>query len=104
MYVHLDPPKPRIHPNYTSYHVSIDSLVTLNCTADGYPTPTVTWYKDGISIAEPETAYSAITIKTDLVNVTEYKCVATNVAGDMKYNGEVNITVNIESMRVFVVL
>ena len=102
MSVFVDPPKARIHPKHDSYHVSINSPVTLNCTAYGYPTPTVTWYKDGVSISEPKLVYSAITITTVPVGVTDYKCMAANFVGDMEHNGEDNITVNIESMYVYI--
>jgi len=93
----LDPPKPRLFPDYSSYHVSINTKLVLNCSADGYPTPTIRWYKDDILISNPEASYSVIDVQTDRHGSTVYTCVAKNYVGGVEYKKGENITVNIES-------
>lgn len=96
----VDPPKPRITPKSSTYYVSINTEVVLNCSADGYPTPTVQWYKDDIPISNSGVSYSAINVQSDVLSTTIYKCVATNYVEGVEYNEGANITVNVRSTYV----
>jgi len=99
-YFILDPPKPRVFPDYSAYHVSINAKLVLNCSADGYPTPTIRWYKDDILISNPKANYSVIDAQTNVLGTTVYKCMAINYVGGVEYYKGDNITVNIESNQI----
>jgi hypothetical protein len=84
--------------------------VSLNCTADGCPTPSITWEFSGLDksryegvdgyenvrvqseVIDSNRRYSELTIvNTDRANHGSYRCVASN--GKQEFSGEKTITV-----------
>lgn len=75
---------------------AIRALVRVNCSATGLPLPTITWYKNNVSIS----VFNNVTrdeVTSELVigqfqpsDQATYKCVARNM-----YNDEVNATTNV---------
>ena len=60
---------------------------TFQCTATGNPTPTITWMKDGKSVAEGHT----LSFETSRNDSGKYWCLATNGLGE-----SINTTVNLD--------
>ncbi|XP_022104997.1 neuronal cell adhesion molecule-like isoform X2 [Acanthaster planci] len=69
---------------------SVDAFRTQNlrlrCIAEGYPTPTITWNKEGETLPEDRTSYESYgqeLVISDVVqtDVGSYKCTAENGAG-----------------------
>nr|XP_058952493.1 uncharacterized protein LOC131779909 isoform X2 [Pocillopora verrucosa] len=60
---------------------------TFHCTATGNPTPTITWMKDGKSVAEGHT----FSFETSWNDSGKYWCLATNGLGET-----INTTVNLD--------
>ena len=60
---------------------------TFHCTATGNPTPTITWMKDGKSVAEGHT----LSFETSRNDSGKYWCLATNGLGE-----SINTTVNLD--------
>ena len=74
-----------------------DDSVSLNCTADGYPTPTITWAKvsDNSSVSFP-------LIISGKQNEGLYRCTADNGIGSPATK-EVFITVHRECVNVDII-
>ena len=77
--------------------VNKDDSVSLNCTANGYPTPTITWRK--VSDNSPVSFPLTITGKQ---NEGLYKCIADNGVGS-PLTEEVFITVHRECVNVDII-
>ena len=77
--------------------VNKDDSVSLNCTANGYPTPTITWTK--VSDNSPVSFPLTITGKQ---NEGLYKCIADNGVGS-PLTEEVFITVHRECVNVDII-
>ena len=60
---------------------------TFHCTATGNPTPTITWMKDGKSVAEGHT----FSFETSWNDSGKYWCLATNGLGET-----INTTFNLD--------
>ncbi|XP_019412229.1 PREDICTED: hemicentin-1 isoform X1 [Crocodylus porosus] len=78
------PPVIKSHPK--EYIITVDKSATLQCEADGYPAPEITWHKDGEQI--PESIRQRI-LSTGALQIAfvqpddtgRYTCMAANVAG-----------------------
>ena len=77
--------------------VNKDDSVSLKCTANGYPTPTITWRK--VSDNSPVSFPLTITGKQ---NEGLYKCIADNGVGS-PLSEEVFITVHRECVNVNII-
>ncbi|XP_039667627.1 hemicentin-1 [Perca fluviatilis] len=79
--------------------IKVNSTLTLECSAQAFPTPALQWYKDGkILRADDHLSITAngriVQIKHAQVSDTgRYTCVATNVAGEDEKDFDVNIQV-----------
>ena len=73
--------------------VNKDENVTLNCTADGYPTPIITWTK----VSDNSSVSPSLKI-TGKQNEGLYRCTADNGIGSPA-TGEVFITVHRECVN-----
>lgn len=85
-----------------SYTVAVDGSVTLQCETEGYPTPSVSWYKDGKSLSHSvrQRVLSSGSLHIVFAQPGDtgiYTCTAANVAGSLSL--EMSITVLSESHR-----
>ncbi|KAI5614770.1 hemicentin-1 isoform X1 [Silurus asotus] len=87
---------PVIRSSTKSYTVAVDGSVTLLCETEGYPTPSVSWYKDGKAL--PESVHQRVLSSGSLHIVFaqprdtgKYTCTAANVAGSLSL--EMSVTV-----------
>lgn len=77
----------------------MDSSVTLQCHADGSPSPVVTWHKDGQSLRASvrQRALSSGSLQIAFVQPADtgrYTCIAANAAGTVSV--EISLTVQSE--------
>lgn len=89
-----------ITSNTKSYTVAVDGSVTLQCQTEGYPTPLVSWYKDGKPLSESVRHRVLSSGSLHLVfaqpgDTGLYTCTAANVAGSLRL--EMSVTVLSES-------
>ncbi|GAA6099393.1 hemicentin-1 isoform X2 [Tachysurus ichikawai] len=87
---------PVITSNTKSYTVAVDGSVTLQCQTEGYPTPLVSWYKDGKPLSESVRHRVLSSGSLHLVfaqpgDTGLYTCTAANVAGSLRL--EMSVTV-----------
>ena len=75
----------------------VDSLVELPCKVDAFPPPTFSWIKDGQVLSGNSLHHAVLpsgTLRIATVKVAdsgEYKCVATNVAGELTKDYSLNV-------------
>ncbi|KAJ8376139.1 hypothetical protein SKAU_G00067190 [Synaphobranchus kaupii] len=77
---------PVISSQTKSYTAALDTSVTLLCRAEGYPTPAVTWRKDGQQVAESlrQRVLSSGSLHIAFAQPSDtgrYTCTAANLAG-----------------------
>ncbi|KAK3506808.1 hypothetical protein QTP70_028372 [Hemibagrus guttatus] len=87
---------PVITSSTKSYTVAVDGSVTLHCQTEGYPTPSVSWYKDGKPLSESVRHRVLSSGSLHLVfaqpgDTGLYTCTAANVAGSLSL--EMSVTV-----------
>ncbi|KAM4020614.1 hemicentin-2 [Anomaloglossus baeobatrachus] len=81
----LEPPRIEGPPHPTEVAIGVNELLELTCNAGGFPTPDVTWEKDGRPFSRPDvltrngTALRIESVKAEDAGV--YICVASSVAG-----------------------
>ncbi|ROL43461.1 Hemicentin-1, partial [Anabarilius grahami] len=95
---------PVITSDIRVYTVALDASVTLQCHSEGFPTPSITWYKDGQPLSE---SVRQRVLSTGALQIAfaqpgdtgRYTCTAANVAGTTSL--EMSLTVHIPpSIRV----
>ncbi|XP_068599564.1 hemicentin-1 [Brachionichthys hirsutus] len=89
---------PTIGSETQAYLAPMDSSVTLQCQADGSPTPSVTWHKDGQSLRESvrQRVLGSGSLQiafTQPSDTGRYACTAANVAGTVSL--QMSLTVQI---------
>lgn len=92
---------PVITSDIRMYTVALDASVTLQCHSEGFPTPSITWYKDGQPLSE---SVHQRVLSTGALQITfsqpgdtgRYTCTAANVAGTTSL--EMSLTVHSESV------
>ncbi|XP_030626728.1 hemicentin-1 [Chanos chanos] len=89
---------PVISSDTKAYIVALDASVTLHCQSDGYPTPAVTWHKDGQLVTESVRQRVLSTGSLQIAfaqpgDTGRYTCTAANVAGTSSL--EMSLTVQI---------
>ncbi|XP_067156720.1 hemicentin-1 [Apteryx mantelli] len=77
---------PVIKPHLHEYVVPVDHSVTLQCEAEGYPGPEISWHKDGQQITESirRRVLSTGALQIAFVqpgDTGRYTCIAANLAG-----------------------
>ncbi|XP_026818119.1 papilin isoform X3 [Rhopalosiphum maidis] len=85
----------RVNISLPATTIAVGSDLTIPCSVDGYPIPTVTWYKDGQILRNNErtqaTENKLVVIRTNASDSGSYKCEAYNsYSSDEK---TVNITI-----------
>uniref|UniRef100_A0A3B4E5X1 Hemicentin 1 n=1 Tax=Pygocentrus nattereri TaxID=42514 RepID=A0A3B4E5X1_PYGNA len=89
---------PVITSNTKSYTVAVDGSVTLQCQAKGYPTPSVSWHKDGQPLAESvrQRVLSSGSLHVAFAqpgDTGRYTCTAANVAGSSSVDMSLTILI-----------
>ena len=82
----IDAPFVHITPSKSPYVTEVGPRFLLHCSADGLPSPSVQWYKNG----QPFTAMSLKSTQNVYVSRSSssdsalYECIATNFPGNEK--------------------
>ncbi|XP_076007425.1 hemicentin-1 [Genypterus blacodes] len=89
---------PVISSGTRSYLAPVDSSVTLECQADGFPSPSVRWHKDGQPMSESvrQRVLSSGSLQIAFIQPSHtgrYTCTAANAAGTVSL--EMSLTVQI---------
>ncbi|XP_022174083.1 papilin isoform X3 [Myzus persicae] len=85
----------RVNISMPTTMIAVGSDLTIPCSVDGYPIPTVTWYKDGQVLRNNErtqaTENKLVVVRTNASDSGSYKCEAYNsYSSDEK---TINITI-----------
>lgn len=85
-----------IKSHLKEYVVPVDQSVTLQCEADGYPGPEISWHKDGQQITESMRRRILSTGALQLVfaqpgDAGRYTCIAANAAGSSSAGVELTV-------------
>ena len=100
LYTYIDAPRIAIDPTQSPHTVNVGERLILYCTAEGFPIPTIQWYKNNVPILQkPPQSYLAASTNTP--GTTVYTCEGKNNAGNMKNTANANITVIVKSMYVY---
>ena len=76
-------PEITVHP--VNQYVKINTTVELMCKAEGYPSVSYQWQKDGVDIP----GQTMSTIRFNEIGTSDigmYRCIASNTIGDQTYN------------------
>ncbi|XP_065811778.1 hemicentin-1 [Labrus bergylta] len=89
---------PVISSETQKYVTPVDSSVTLQCQADGFPRPSVSWHKDGQPLRESvqQRVLSSGSLQITFIQPSDtgrYTCTAANVAGTVSL--EMSLTVQV---------
>ncbi|NXX95340.1 HMCN1 protein, partial [Centropus bengalensis] len=87
---------PVIRSHIQDYVAPVDQAVTLQCEADGYPGPEISWHKDGQQITESVRRRILSTGALQIVFVQpgdagRYTCIAANLAGSSSCSMELTV-------------
>ena len=93
--MHIDAPRIIIYPPQSPYTVDAGTTLVLHCIAEGYPVPTIQWYKNDIPI--PQESSRLYLADTDVPGTAVYTCEGKNSAGKVENTVRANITVIVKS-------
>ena len=96
---YVDTPRISINPARSPHTVSVGNTLLLYCIAEGFPIPTIKWYKNHTLI--PEQTSQVYLASTDTPGTTVYTCEGENNAGNMKNKAHANITVIVKGMCIY---
>ena len=94
-YTYVDAPRIIIYPPQSLYTVDVGAKLVLHCIAEGYPVPTIQWYKNDIPI--PQESSRLYLVYTDVPSTAVYTCEGKNNAGKVENTVHANITVIVKS-------
>ncbi|KAK3751110.1 hypothetical protein QZH41_016237, partial [Actinostola sp. cb2023] len=77
LFIFVDPPTIDHHSSINQIINETDSL-SLTCTADGYPEPTITWTKSPGTITQPNIGNVYTIVSVNRSDTGTYKCTASN--------------------------
>ena len=82
----IDAPIVRITPSKSPYITKVGPDFLLHCSADGIPSPSVQWYKDGqpFTAMTLESSQDVYISRSSSSDSALYECVATNYPGNKK--------------------
>ena len=93
----VDAPRVTIDPAESPYRVNVGKRLLLYCIAEGFPIPTIRWYKNNVLIPRQSSPFYLVSTNVPLTTV--YTCEGRNNAGNMRNIARANITIIIiESM------
>ena len=75
--------------------VNVGTKLVLHCIAEGFPVPTIQWYKNNIPI--PQESSELYLASTDVPGTTTYSCKGNNNAGNLENTASANIAVMVKS-------
>ncbi|KAG7252907.1 LOW QUALITY PROTEIN: hypothetical protein CRUP_035060, partial [Coryphaenoides rupestris] len=89
--------RPWLDQNLTNQEVNSSSTLTLACSAQGVPTPLITWYKNGVQVQEGPgiTLGKAGVLTIERVKKEDeglYECMASNVVGSVNASAVVTVS------------
>ena len=90
--MYLDAPRITIVSPHT---VDVGERVLLYCIVEGFPIPTIQWYKNHTLI--PQQSSQVYLASTDFPSTTVYTCEGKNNAGNMQNIARASITVIVKS-------
>ena len=95
-FVSIAPPKftaPKHKMARTLIAVPVGNSVKLDCSAEGYPRPTVRWYKDGILFQSRKGGSRHVLIMEDVVpsDTGKYSCNVSNAYGWISHSYRVDV-------------
>ena len=76
----------------------VNETKVLTCVAEGFPNPTVQWYKGNQPITARSHNFKILVIPTNSSHITKYTCIATNYAGAGKHIRRLNVTVEVKGI------
>ena len=95
----VDPPRVIIDPAKSPYRVNVGERLLLYCIAEGFPIPTIRWYKNNVLIPRQPSPFYLVSTNVPLTTV--YTCEGRNYAGNMRNIARANITVIIVESMLF---
>ena len=97
---YADAPRIAIEPlNSSPDMVNVGTKLVLHCIVEGFPVPTIQWYKNDILI--PQESSKLYLASTDTPGTTVYSCKGRNKAGNIENIASENITVTVKSMYIW---
>ena len=91
----IDAPRITIDPPQSPHMVNVGERLLLYCIAEGFPIPTVQWYKNHALI--PQYSSQVYLASTNTPSTTVYTCEGKNNAGNMQNTARASITVIVKS-------
>ena len=93
--MYLDAPRITIDPPQSPHMVNVGERLLLYCIAEGFPIPTIQWYKNYALI--PQQTSQVYLASTDIPSTTVYTCEGKNNAGNIQNIAHASITVTVKS-------
>ena len=80
----------------------VNETKIFTCVAEGFPNPTVQWYKGNQSIDSTISYnYKTLDIPTSTSHTTKYTCIATNHAGAKNRTKKLEVSVEVKGMYLY---
>ena len=64
----LDAPQLTMLPTHSVYHVRVNTSLQLVCIAEGYPIPSVRWYKIGVPITYYKQSFHTLHVSSKVLS------------------------------------
>ena len=93
---HIDAPTISINPAESRHMVFVGDTLLLYCIAEGFPIPTIQWYKNHTLI--PKQTSQVYLASTDTPGTTVYTCEGENNAGNMENKAYADINVIVKGI------
>lgn len=86
------PSTPVIYKSPLTNEIKLGDNYTLTCESDGYPEPSIKWYKNSVVVKSSK----RFTIKNATkLNEAEYECVATNQVNGVEMKSNLSFTLSV---------
>ena len=96
---YADAPRVTVEPlNSSPDMVNVGTKLVLHCIAEGFPVPTIEWYKNDILI--PQESSKLYLASTDTPGTATYSCKGRNNAGNVRNTASASITITVKSMYI----